>query len=309
MAKKKVVEPAQLKTATIKTAVRKTAKRPVPTIVPNSFELVATSVKILRRHWKIFGGMLLIYMVLNILFASGISSISSTVDSIKADLNNTSPHFHPLVSAAGGFFVLVSSSGSSSNATGGLLQTMLIILQSLVIIWALRHLLAGKHPHLRTAYYNAMTPLVPFLLILGVVFIQLLPISLGSAAVAAIASALGTINGVWSAVFTLLLLGFIAWSFYMLSASIFGLYIVTLPGMRPMNALRSARNLVRKRRFKVLRRVLFLPVFVVIIMALVTIPLIVYATFLVTPVFYLLSALSLIFVHTYLYSLYRGLLG
>jgi hypothetical protein len=56
------------------------------------------------------------------------------------------------------------------------------------------------------------------------------------------------------------------------------------------------------------RKILFLPFFIVLAMGLVIVPLILYAKFLVSPVFFILSMLSILFVHTYLYTLYKGLL-
>jgi hypothetical protein len=51
-----------------------------------------------------------------------------------------------------------------------------------------------------------------------------------------------------------------------------------------------------------------LPLFVIILMGIFIVPLILYAKFLVSPVFFILSMLSILFVHTYLYTLYKGLL-
>lgn len=302
-----------------KTRIRKTTRRQARVKakvearqmakLPGSFRISSESFKILVNHWRSLGGIVLIYLILNVIFASGISGLNSTVDTIKADLNNVGAHAHPLASGLGGFLSLVSSAGSSSSATGSALQTILIIMESLVIIWALRQLSAGKSFKVKDAYYNSMTPLVPFLLVIAVIIVQFIPISFGSALVAGLTSTPGLITGLWY----VLLLGIFgilaAWSVYMVSASVFGLYIVTLPGMQPKSALRSARNLVRFRRWLVLRRVLFLPILLLVFSGAIIIPLILYATFLVTPVFYILSAIGILFVHTYLYNLYRGLLG
>src|ERR1700687_1825049 len=52
-----------------------------------SFRLCAQVFKIMGRYWKLLGGIILIYLVLNVIFASGVSSISSAVSTIKNDLN------------------------------------------------------------------------------------------------------------------------------------------------------------------------------------------------------------------------------
>jgi len=43
-------------------------------------------------------------------------------------------------------------------------------------------------------------------------------------------------------------------------------------------------------------------------MGLVIVPLIIFASAIVPAVFYILSMLAILFIHTYLYSLYRGML-
>jgi hypothetical protein len=54
--------------------------------------------------------------------------------------------------------------------------------------------------------------------------------------------------------------------------------------------------------------VFFLPVFVFVVMGVIIVPLILYASAIVPEVFYVLSMLAILFLHTYLYSLYRELL-
>jgi hypothetical protein len=98
------------------------------------------------------------------------------------------------------------------------------------------------------------------------------------------------------------------WSIYMICSSIFALYIVTLPNMKPREALRSAKNLVHFRRWQVVRRLLFLPLFIIAAIGIIVVPLILYAKFLVVPAFFILSMLCIMYAHAYLYSLYKGLL-
>ncbi len=276
---------------------------------PNSFHLTWQVLGTLQRFWKPLGGIMLVYLILNIIFASGFSNLSSEVSSIKANLSTSSSSTGPLSSGVGGFLSLLANGGAGSSPTGAVLQTILVILQSLVIIWALRNLLAGKHIAVKQAYYRSMTPLIPFLLVILFILLQLLPIGFGSAIVGAILSSLVSSIGLLVVVLGAILLLLAAWSLYMVSGSIFALYIVTLPDMQPRQALRSAKNLVHYRRFVILRRVLFLPIFLLLVLAILVVPLILYATFLVAPVFYILSLLVLLFVHTYLYSLYRSLLA
>ena len=276
--------------------------------IPGSIKLTKQVLQIFKKHWKPLGGIVLVYLILNIVFASGIGNLSNSVSSIKADLNSSSSQAHPIISGTSGFLSLVSSAGASGSSTGSALQMVLVVIESLVIIWALRQLLAGSKIGIKQSYYSAMTPLVPFLIVGFFIILQLLPAVIGAAIFNAVATSLGSASGLWTLFFGILFAALAAWSVYMLSASIFAIYIVTLPGMFPRAAIKSAANLVRYRRLKVLWRVLFLPVLLLVVMAIIIVPLILYATFLVVPVFYVLGMLVILFVHAYLYSLYRGLL-
>lgn len=249
---------------------------------------------------------MLVYLILNIIFSSVISDINSSFSDIKSNLQIDGGH--GLWRAAGGFAALVGTSGASGSATGSALQSVLFVIASLTIIWALRHLLSGQRVFIKQAYYSSMTPLIPFLLVIAVMIIQLLPVTIGGTVLATVSSSVFNDSGLATALTAIFFALLAAWSLYMVSASVFAAYIVTLPDMQPRQALRSAKDLVRFRRLIVIRRVLFLPLFVFIVMAAVIVPLILYASAAVPWVFYILSMIAILFAHTYLYSLYRGLL-
>lgn len=271
--------------------------------VPTSFNILGQVFMLLRRYWKILGGIALVYLILNIVLASGLSSVINNFSSIKDNLGSD----HNFSGAVSGFGSLLSGSTSAGSESATAAQSVLIVLESLVIIWALRQLLAGNKLSVKDAYYKSMAPLVPFLLVVFVIIIQLLPITLGAGLTALIISALAS-SGVATSIMVVVLIPLLGWSVYMLSSSIFALYIVTLPDMQPRQALRSAKKLVSFRRLVIIRRILFLPVFILLVMAAIVLPLILFVHFLVVPVFYLLSIFVILFVHAYLYSLYRGLL-
>jgi hypothetical protein len=94
----------------------------------------------------------------------------------------------------------------------------------------------------------------------------------------------------------------------MLCASIIALYIVTLPDMTPLKALKSARELVKFRRWVVLRKLLFLIAVVGIADTLILIPVAVFVTPIAMLLFLLLTALTVGVVHSYIYGLYREML-
>jgi hypothetical protein len=263
--------------------------------LPGSFKLAWQSLIFIKNFWKPLGGIVLIYAILNIIFGSGLLSSASSSISSSNKFSDALTSYGTLIS------------GGSSNQTATM-QSVLLVIESLVIIWALRHLFSGEQIKVKNAYYHSMAPLIPFVLVLFMIILQLLPFTIGSALLAVV---LSTTYGssVVGAVFTILFVLLAAWSIYMVSSSVFAMYIVTLPNMHPLQSLRSAKNLVRYRRWALIRKLLFLPFFIIIFMGVFIVPLILWVNFLVVPLFFALAMLAVLFFHIYLYGLYKGLLA
>jgi len=257
----------------------------------------------------LFLGIALIYGILTMVLVQSFSA-GADVDSLKQQLNlGLSGSLGQLVSGISVLTVLLASSGNASNPTAGSYQFIIALTVSLAAIWAVRQTLAGNKVRLRDAFYRGMYPLVPFILVFVVVLIELVPVVIGGTIFRII-----VLNGIatttaemlpWLAL--LLVLLFI--SMYMLCSSLFALYIVTLPDMTPLRALRSARLLVRYRRGQVFRKLLFLPVALILLAALIMLPLILFIPPLATWVFFALSMFGLVIIHAYMYVLYKALLA
>jgi hypothetical protein len=277
--------------------------------LPNVWRITVQATRLLWQYRVLLAGIILIYGVLTILLVKGLTS-STNVSSLKSELSHSfSGGWGGLASGLTIFVALLGSNGNGSSSTAGAYQVLLLILVSLAVIWTLRQLLAGHRPRIRDAYYRGMYPLVPFVLVLIIIGLQLLPLVLGTAIYGQVLANGIAVNGIekllWFSFFALLAL----WSLYMVTASLFALYIVTLPDMTPLSALRSARELVKYRRWTVLLKVLYLPVLLVIVGMVIVLPVIAIAAPLAQWVFYLLSIGALAAVHTYMYTLYRNLLG
>lgn len=276
--------------------------------LPGSFKHTWHTFTLLKRFWRPLGSIVLILLVLNVLFAGTLGSVHSQVNDIKDRVNSSaSSGGSKLSSAVDGFSGLVTGTNGSSNSSS--FQTVLLILGSLVFIWALRQLLVGEKITLKQSFYQSMTPLIPFLLVAGLIVIQLLPLIIALVLLSVVLSGLVSSTPFLAICLSLLFALLAGWSLYMLSSSIFALYIVTLPDVEPLHAMRSAKGLVINRRWQIARKILFLPFFIVITLALVFIPLILFAIFLVTPMLFISSVLILLFTHAYLYGLYRRLLN
>jgi hypothetical protein len=275
-----------------------------------SFRLFRGSVGMICRHWRLFVGVIVVYGILNVLLVqsfSGIGNFASTKGQMDQAFQGG---FNKFMTSASLFAYLLTTSGNTPSDVAGAYQMMLTIMTSLALIWLLRELYAKpkNKVRIRDGFYRGMYPLVPFMMVLAVVALQLLPLVIGTWFYNTV-----TTNGIaatfiekvlWFTVFVL----FAIWSLYMLSSSLFALYVVCLPDMAPLRALRSARELVRFRRLNVLRRVLFLPLALLVLAAILFVPLIWLAPAAAPWVFLVAGMALLPIVHSYLYRLYRELL-
>jgi hypothetical protein len=263
---------------------------------------------ILKRHWFVFSGIFLIYLVLSVLLVKGLGNVVDVTGVRQEAEAAFAGGFAQLVSGMAVVGTLFSEGNSPATDASGAYQSILLVLFSLVFIWALRQLQAGEKITIRDAFYKGSYPLVPFLLVLLVIALQMLP-ALAASYMYQLAFVQGlAVTGVemflWGALVFLLIL----WSIYMVTSSVFALYIVTLPDMRPMQALRSARELARFRRWAVTRKVLFLPIAIFVVIILIMFPVVMFIPVLAEWLFYVLTLGSLAIIHVYMYTLYRELL-
>lgn len=283
----------------------KKIKHPQP--LAGSYKMFMRALGVLKNNWRLFLKLGVIYGLLTIVLVKGFGS--TNLSELKDLLNDTfGGSFGSLATGATLFSYLLGTSGSSTMPAGSAYQSMLITIMSLAVIWALRQIIAGNKVRAKEAFYQGLYPLVPFVLVLIVIGFQLVPLAVGSWLYSTVVN-----NGIavfaaekvaWATLFFLLAV----LSLYMLCSSVFALYIVTLPNMTPLKALRSARQLVLHRRWTILRKILFLPLVLLVIGGLITIPLVLYLTPVAEWAFFTLSMAALIIAHAYMYSLYRELL-
>jgi hypothetical protein len=275
--------------------------------VPGAFKLLRRAVGILARNWKLFLLVSLIYGLLNFVLVQGFSAqnLGDIKDSI-GDAGGGSLSW--AIQGTSMFAYLLSTAGTGSNPGASVYQVMMQVVVSLAIIWALRQLYAGRKVRVRDGFYQGVYPLVPFLLVLVVIVLQAIPAALGIWLYSIVNS-----NGIAASSVEQILWAIVAFlaillSLYWICASIMALYVVSLPNMTPLAALRSAAQLVRFRRWAVLRKLLFLPVVLLLAGAFVLIPVILLSTTVAPWVFLVVAMFALPIVHSYLYALYRSLL-
>jgi hypothetical protein len=204
---------------------------------------------------------------------------------------------------------LLNGGGIGSSEASGAYQTILLVVTSLALIWALRLTYKKKVSlRVRDGFYKGMTQLVPFIGVSLVIALQLIPALITTSLYALVQANSITIGAFQASGAVVLGLSGLALSFYMLSSSIMALYIVTLDDTEPMASLKAARKLVSFKRLIVFRKILFLPFALFLFSALVLIPIIIFVPVVAEVLFILFTILSLGVIHSYLYNLYRSLL-
>lgn len=270
--------------------------------LPNVIVLTKKACLLLWAHKRLIGGITLAYGLLSLLLVRGLGS-GVNVAEIRDQFSNHA------VGSIGAYVQLIGSTGGTSNATAGVYQLILFIIASLAIVWALRHALAGDQVTTRDAYYKGMYPLVPYILVLLVIGLQLLPVLIGLSVYQLVVISGVAATTIEVIIWGLLALGTALISLYLLASSIIAQYVVTLPNMTPMLALRTSRKLVKSRRWTVLRKMLFLPVVLLIGLGIILIPFIFVAPTLAGWLLFVLGIVSLVVGHVYLYTLYQELMN
>ncbi len=205
------------------------------------------------------------------------------------------------------------------SETQQLLAGLLVVMVWLTTVWLLRAFLAGNRPNLRDGLYNAGAPIIPTILVSLFLIVQLIPAALVPIGLyAALATDAELLSGgveamlFWAVASLLLLL-----SLYWITSTLIALVIVTLPGMYPLKAVKTAGDLVRGRRSRILRRIAWLLVITALIFTLFMVYIIMFDAWLkgllpalewlpIVPVsLAIVSSSTVVWMASYVYLLYR----
>jgi len=288
---------------------RMTKKIPHPAgPLPSAWRLLGKTKRLIWANKKALLIVLAVYAVLNLVLVRNFAAplnIGEVKDTLKQTFGTTTS---ATATTSTIFGLLLGSSNKTTTESAGLYQGMLLIYISLVVVWIFRQSAAGQKPKAKQAFYNAAYPVIPMLLVMTVIFLQFIPGLIGgllySTVVGGGLAVTAFEKGLWLLLFILLAI----LSLYMICSSLFALYISTLPDMTPLKALRSARQLVLSRRFNVLRKLLAIPIVVLIVLLFVVVPTIYFAAAVAPWLYFVLMMAGLIFLHAYLFTVYRELL-
>ncbi len=292
-----------------------------PLDLPGYFAFTGHVNKTLWSNRKVFLSLALAYAVITVLVV-GIASQDSYATLSDLLKNTSGDMFNGFWGGIGGagLMVLTAISGGLSQSLSESQQIyagLITLMVWLTTVWLLRNILAGHKVKMRDGLYNAGAPILPTFLVSLLLIIQLLPIALALIGYSA-ASTTGLLGGgveamlFWAAAALLTTL-----SLYWISSTFFALIIITLPGMYPFNAIKTAGDLMVGRRFKVLLRLLWMAVVTLFALAITLIPIVMLDSWIkglwpaaawapIVPVALLAAtSLTLIWISSYIYLLYR----
>lgn len=277
--------------------------------------------KTLWKNRKIFIPLAIIYAVITALMV-GIASqetystLSETLRTAGGDLFNG---FWGGISKTSLLFTTAVSGGISQTMSDAqqIYAGLITLLTWLTSVWLLRNILAGRKITLRDGLYNSGSPLLPTFLVALLFFVQLLPLAVAFIGYSA-ALAVGLLDGGVEAMLFWFAAGLLATlSLYWITSTAFALIIITLPGMYPMQAVKTAGQLVANRRLRVLLRFLWMVVVAVVYWGIGLIPVIILDSWvksilpvinwlpLVPLAILILSSLTIVWISGYAYLFYR----
>lgn len=276
--------------------------------LPKARLLLVAACQLLLKSPKAILGIVAIYLVSTIIFVSGLA-LSSNLLEARAALQT---FFGDKLSGINSYILqtsyLFSNNGNPSSATGRTYQSIIMILCSLAIIWAVRQLHSGKTISTKRSFYEGMDQLIPFVLTVVIVSLQLLPLSIGAFLYDMLVSN-GILVHTYERVIAVIIFALLAlWSLSMITYGFIAVYISTLKGLQPLVALRSAKDLVKYRKLLIWRKYIFLPIVLIVATVLLVSPFVLFMPVLAPWVFVVLGGLSFVIFHAYMYCLYRELL-
>lgn len=282
--------------------------RYIGTPLPSSWSIGKKAFRLLGANSKNILKFVCVYGLLYVLFVRGISSPVNIDEIRQAFTDVVGTQESAVVTNFTVFGLLLQSTTSAAGDLSALYQMFFLVISSLALIWLFRQQQAGNAVTIKDAFYRGMYPFIPFLLIIILIAVQTLPATIGNFLFSTVTSTGLAINATEQVAWLLLFLLTILLSLYLISTSIVALFIVTLPEMTPMRALRKAKELVNLRRLSLIRKIFALMMFVLIAFVAIVFPSLFVSTALAQIAFLLLTIMMVPFSVAYLFVLYRELL-
>lgn len=228
--------------------------------LPGYIAFTRTVSRTLRKNWRIFLPMILIYAAIMI-FAGAVTNqeVYTTVGNLISDsMNKLFDGGGWATLGQAGLTVLASFSTNSSLPESQRFPVALcLLLVWLTTVWLLREIMMNRRPRLRDGLYNAGAPLLSTVSVLLALLVQLLPAGVMALLYVGLSSAELLNTGFARMLISVLAAAVAALVLYWISSTIIALVIVTLPGVYPMRALKAAGDMVVGRRLRIMYRLVW----------------------------------------------------
>lgn len=288
--------------------------------LPGYWAFTRDAGRVVLQNWKMFSLLALTYAILSGVLV-GLASQDTYVQ-LSDTLAQAGGAFQGnwgTVGKAGLLFLTTISGGINGTPTESqqIYGVLIALMTWLTTVWLLRNILAGNKVRLRDGLYSSGSPIFSTFLVALVMIAQLIPLFIALIGYGAAQSS-GLLNGGVEAMLFWVAAGLLALlSLYWLTSTMIALVVVTLPGMYPMQAIKTAGDLVIGRRRRILFRLLWALSLTVIAWAVIMIPLILLVNWLgsvlpvvagiaiVPVVLLIMSSLTVVWLASYVYLLYR----
>lgn len=288
-----------------KTAKPKTTPKVAAKVEPTQKKLisfVAIAKKTwqeLAAFWRPLAGVTLTYAVLYFIFVMSFS-INNNVQEIISSTAGKLPQAFVVVTDT----LFTSYNGSQSDATT-LLQMLLFLTAALALLWTLRRLQNLQSVTIREAYYEGPARIVPVIIVSLLLMLTSIPALFGSSILGFVTQSSSSLAEFIIAVIFALVMIFISILLFVTYWPAF--YIVTLPNIRPIKALRMAAEVTKKNRLSILRKFVLFGIFAMLFIVILALPIALVLPAIVPYVMYFVLFALFMVMQVYLFVLYRSL--
>lgn len=275
----------------------------------------------LWRKKKLFGGLAAVYFLIALAIGGfgqqeAYSNLSNSLTEAGGELFQGN---WGQIGQAGLLLTTSIATGLTPSVTEAqsVLGGLVVFFTWLATVWALRNVLADRVVKVREAIYSSGSPVISTVIVAFVLVLQLLPIAIAILIYNAALYSGFVAGGVEEMLLWLVLMLLGVMSLYWITSTIIALVVVTLPGMYPFQAIRTAGDLVIGRRLRVLLRLLWGMILTAIIWFVIVIPIILLDAWAksawsaiewipTVPVAILfMSSVTIVWLAAYVYLLYR----
>ena len=281
--------------------------------------------RVIFKNWKTFLPLILFVFFFNVILVGLMSQES--YDTFRSALDETNENLaHGQLGNLGKAGLMLIGTVTTGGLTRGMSEVQqvfmifLAILTWLVTIYLIRHIMAGHKVKFRDGLYNALTPFISTFCVVGVIFLELIPIFIVVITYSAAVATEFLNTPLYALAFFIFASLLILLSTYLLSSSLMALIAVTAPGLYPMTALNTASDIVAGRRIRFIIRLIFMFFVLAFVWIIVMMPIILVDTALkenvewfggvpmVQASLLFMTIFTVVYISTYLYLFYRKLL-